>query len=157
MSTKLTRSSPKAGYDLVDSHALALTQGAGVFQQRLVEWLLAKLARDGFTPLSASQLSFLGTLDCGVNFASELARRLNISRQAIHKTVKEMEALGWLETRLDATLGNQRIIEFTTEGERMMSCARAHFAALDAVLAEEFGADALASMTRLMEFEPPVD
>ena len=154
MSTKLTIKSPIAGYDLVDSHALALTQATDGFRERMINWLLARLADDGFDGLKANQLSFLGSLDCGVNYAAELARTLGISRQAVHKTVRELEGAGWLETRPDAQLGNQRVIVFTAEGERMMSRVRAHFLELDSVLARQFGADNLTAFQSLLMFDP---
>ncbi|MEP4197296.1 MAG: MarR family winged helix-turn-helix transcriptional regulator [Aliishimia sp.] len=154
MSTELPRTSPLAGFDLLDSHALGLTQAAASFRDRMTVWLLSKLHDDGFEGLKAGQLSFLGSLDCGVNFAAELARTLQISRQAIHKTVRELEDAGWLTTRPDDTLGNQRVIVFTQEGERMMSYARAHFQTMDALLIAQFGADRLADLQELLNFEP---
>jgi DNA-binding MarR family transcriptional regulator len=154
MSTKLTTKSPNAGYDLVDSHALSLTQATETFRDRMVLWLLSKLREDGFAGLKASQLMFLGSLDCGVNFAAELARTLRISRQAVHKTVRELENAGWLATRPDEALGNQRVIVFTDEGERMMSCARAHFLALDTLMALEFGEERLVELQNLLSFDP---
>ncbi|MGB7320209.1 MAG: MarR family winged helix-turn-helix transcriptional regulator [Albidovulum sp.] len=157
MSTKLTRTSPTAGYDLVDSHALALTQATESFRERMLVWLLSKLWNDGFEGLKASQLTFLGDLDCGVNFASELARTLRISRQAVHKTVRELEDVGWLVTRPDEALGNQRVIVFTEEGERMMSHARAHFLTLDTLLMQKFGEERLAELQGLLSFDPNSD
>jgi DNA-binding MarR family transcriptional regulator len=154
MSTKFTRRSPKAGYELVDSRALALIQATDSFRDRMVVWLISKLHEDGFPGLTAGQLTFLGSLDCGANFAAELARTLRISRQAVHKTVKELEGAGWLATRPDDVLGNQRVIVFTDEGERMMSCARAHFLSLDDLLAERFGEVALANLMLVLDFDP---
>ena len=154
MSTRFTRRSPKAGYELVDSRALALIQATDSFRDRMVVWLISKLHEDGFPGLTAGQLTFLGSLDCGANFAAELARTLRISRQAVHKTVKELEGAGWLATRPDDVLGNQRVIVFTDEGERMMSCARAHFLSLDDLLAERFGEVALANLMLVLDFDP---
>jgi DNA-binding MarR family transcriptional regulator len=154
MSTKLTRKSPTAGYDLDESHALALTQATEVFRDRMIVWLLSKLTNDGFEGLKASQLTFLGSLDCGVNFAAELARTLRISRQAVHKTVRELETAGWLATRPDEKLGNQRVIVFTEEGERMMSHARAHFLEFDTLLLREFGKERLVEFQGFLSFDP---
>ncbi|AXI48513.1 MarR family transcriptional regulator [Sulfitobacter sp. SK012] len=154
MSTELTRKSPVAGFDLLESHALALTQATEIFRERMITWLLSKLLNDGFEGLKANQLTFLGSLDCGANFAAELARTLRISRQAVHKTVRELETAGWLATRPDEKLGNQRIIVFTEEGERMMSRARAHFSELDTLLQREFGEDKLLELQGLLGFDP---
>ncbi len=154
MSTKLTKKSPIAGFELVDSKALILTQLSGGFRDRMVNWLLSQLKEDGFKTLKANQLTFLGTLDCGVNYAAELARLLGVSRQAIHKTLRELEHAGWLETKPDEVHGNQRVIVFTAEGERMMAQARAHFLKLDQLLAAQFSAQELANLEKLLEFDP---
>lgn len=157
MSKKLTTKSPAAGYDLVNSHALALTQAAESFRGRMTHWLLDKLKEDGFDALKANQLSFMGSLDCGENFAAALARSLGISRQAVHKTVRELETAGWLKTRPDDALGNQRVIVFTQEGERMMACARGHFLALDAMMEQSFGPQNLADLAALLDFDPSAE
>lgn len=139
MSTKLTRS-PRAGYDLVDSQSLSLAKGLGQFKHNLTNWLISNLHKDGFDKLTPGQLSFLGELDCGDNHASELARHLNISRQAVHKIVHELCAAGWLDTVPHPSLRNQKIIQFTIEGERMMAVTRQLFAELDARLVKKDGA-----------------
>lgn len=154
MSTELPRRSLVSGYTLVDSHSLALTQATEAFRERMVVWLLSRLAGDGFQELTANQLTFLGSLDCGVNYAAGLARSLGISRQAVHKTVRDLEKAGWLATRPDDTLGNQRVIVFTKEGERMMARAREHFLELDDLLIRKFGEESLADFQRLLDFDP---
>lgn len=158
MSTKLTtdvKKSPSAQFELPNSHSLSLTMAMDEFQKRMINWLLKQLIDQGFTDLSAGHLTFLGALDCGPNHAAELARGMRISRQAIHKKIKELEALGWLKTTTDTNLGNQRVILFTREGERMMSCARQHFAKLDESLLTKFSEDEVTLFHRLLSFEPP--
>lgn len=153
MSTELTRS-PRAGYDLVDSRSLKLMFQLDHFGQGLMTWLLGQLAGDGFADLTAKHLSFLGALDCGPNHASELARRMGVTRQAIHKSVRELGDLGWLDTVQHPDLGNQKVIEFTEEGERLMSRARFHFAQLDQQLETRFGVDFLDQVLGFLS-EPP--
>lgn len=157
MSTKLTKSnnkSPVAGYELLDSHSLVLTQSVRGFQSRITSWLIEQLARDGFENLTASQLSFLGSLDCDKNHAANLARALGISRQAVHKTVRELERLGWLSTVPDENFGNQKMIIFTLEGERMMASARQLFFDLDKVLLKQFGEKGLQNLEKFLQFDP---
>jgi len=131
-----------------------MIQAMDAYLDRISAWLLDKLADDGFAKLTASQLEFLGALDCGTNHASNLARVLGISRQAVHKTVRELERAGWLSTDTDAKVGNQRIILFTAEGERMMSAARKHFFDLDKALLREFDKESLQRVIRLLQFDP---
>lgn len=147
MSTKVTTS--PHGFDLAESTSLALIQTMGGFQHRLLDWLVAELKSEGFEGLTGTILSFLGALDCGENHASALARRLGISRQAVHKQVRELETLGWLDTKPHPDKGNQRVIVFTREGERMMSVARQRFALLDEKLSNELVPDPV-ELTRAM-------
>ena len=142
------------GYDLADSASLALIQAIGGFQTRILDWLVRELRKEGFSELTPSMLTFLGVLDCGINHASALARDLNVSRQAIHKQVRELEKLGWLATEPHPEKGNQRVIVFTSEGERMMSAARALFADLDNRLSDALPADTDELGRRLAAFAP---
>lgn len=131
MSTKMTTSATSPTYEMADSRSLKLVHLVSNFERRVQKWLVELLHGKGFTGLTQSQLSFLGALDCGPNNASQIANDLGITRQAVHKTVKELEILGWLRSEADPIRRNQRIITFTDEGERMMSEARALFKQLD--------------------------
>ena len=158
LSTKLTKkanTSPRANFELPNSHSLSLTMAMDEFQKRTIDWLLKSLIEKGFSELTAGHLTFLGALDCGPNHAAELARGMGISRQAVHKKIKELEALGWLETTTDNEVGNQRVILFTKEGERMMSCARQHFAKLDEALFSKFNEDEVELFHEFLNFTPP--
>mgnify|MGYP003737240919 CR=1 FL=1 len=50
---------------------------------------------------------------------SELARRLAISRQAVHKTVAELVRRGILEVRADPERRNQRLVVYTAKGKQV--------------------------------------
>jgi len=136
LSSKFTTS--PGGYEMAESRSLRLTFALERFQDWLIGRLGHALQSDGFDDMTAARLSFLGALDCGENHASAVARRMQITRQAVHKTVRELEGLGWLTTRPDPERGNQRVIVFTEEGERLIARARAHFAALDDRLSAHF-------------------
>ncbi|MEP0963775.1 MAG: MarR family winged helix-turn-helix transcriptional regulator [Roseobacter sp.] len=131
MSTKLTTSIASPTYEMANSRSLKLVLLTSNFERRAQKWLVKLLRNRGFDSLTQSQLSFLGALDCGPNYASQIAIDLGISRQAVHKSVKELVASGWLKSEADQIRRNQRIVTFTNEGERMMSEARALFQHLD--------------------------
>lgn len=131
MSTKMTTIDASPAYEMADSRSLRLVHLTSNFERRVQKWLVDLLHARGFIDLTQSQLSFLGALDCGPNSASQIATSLGITRQAVHKTVKELEIRGWLTSEADPIRRNQRIITFTDEGERMMSEARALFKELD--------------------------
>lgn len=134
MSTKLTTKGSSPAYEMADSQSLRLVHLASNFERRVQKWLVDLLRDQGFSELTQSQLSFLGALDCGPNRASQIAQNLGVTRQAVHKTLKELEASQWLTSEADPIRRNQRVITFTIEGERMMSQARALFQQLDETL-----------------------
>ncbi|MEP6067276.1 MAG: MarR family winged helix-turn-helix transcriptional regulator [Paracoccaceae bacterium] len=151
MSTKLTTSSPSLAYEMEDSRSLKLVHLASSFEKRAQKWLVDVLHSRGFVDLTQSQLSFLGALDCGPNSASQIANDLGITRQAVHKTVKELETLGWLKSDADPIRRNQRIITFTDEGERMMSVARSLFKELDDRLFADWNSDNVEAVFSLLQ------
>lgn len=134
MSTRLTTRGNSTAYVMADSRSLRLVHMTSNFERRAQKWLVDLLHERGFSELTQSQLNFLGALDCGPNNASKIAQNLGVTRQAVHKTVKELEANQWLTSEADPIRRNQRIITFTVEGERMMSEARALFQQLDETL-----------------------
>ncbi|MEO9822203.1 MAG: MarR family winged helix-turn-helix transcriptional regulator [Paracoccaceae bacterium] len=151
MSTKLTTSNPSPAYEMEDSRSLKLVHLASSFEKRAQKWLVDVLHSRGFVDLTQSQLSFLGALDCGPNSASQIANDLGITRQAVHKTVKELETLGWLKSDADPIRRNQRIITFTDEGERMMSVARSLFKELDDRLFADWKSDNVEAVFSLLQ------
>ncbi|MEP3636480.1 MAG: MarR family winged helix-turn-helix transcriptional regulator [Paracoccaceae bacterium] len=151
MSTKLTTSRESPAYEMEDSRSLKLVHLASNFEKRVQKWLVDLLHSRGFAGLTQSQLSFLGALDCGPNSASQIANSLGITRQAVHKTVKELETCGWLQSEADPIRRNQRIITFTDEGERMMSVARSLFKQLDDRLFAEWQPDQIEAVFSLLQ------
>lgn len=151
MSTKLTTKRDPPAYEMADSLSLKLVHLTADFERRAQKWLIKLLHRRGFIGLTQSQLSFLGALDCGPNKASKIANDLWVTRQAIHKTVKELEACGWLESTVDPSRRNQRILTFSQDGERMMSEARALFRRRDDHLFAGWSPDRIASVFALLD------
>lgn len=120
---------------MVDSFSLQLTQSSARLQDHIGHYLSQQLQKCGYIDVNASILSFLGALDCGVNYGSEIARNLEVSRQMVAKTVKELCKLGYLMQQPGE--GKQKKILFTPKGEQLMSDARQLLADLDDVLCEQ--------------------
>jgi DNA-binding MarR family transcriptional regulator len=137
MSTRFTQ----RGFPMVESRSLRLAFATASVRDRIAEYVATALRRQGYEDVSASTLNFLGTLDCGVNFGSEIARRLNVSRQMVAKTVKELCGIGYLE-QIEGP-GRQKRILFTASGERLMSDVRKILARLDETLCARVGENAL--------------
>jgi DNA-binding MarR family transcriptional regulator len=139
MSTRLTqRSTP-----MVESQALKLVLGAGLVNDLTSRYLSNALKNKGYKFASPSALIFLSTLECGVNYASEIARSLGVSRQMVAKTVKDLCLAGYLE-QIDG-VGKQKQIIFTATGELLMSDARKLLVDIDEILIKQLGQDSIST------------
>lgn len=140
MSTQLTR----AGVPMVDSQTLKLVLEVAQVSELAARSLSSILVSRGYESLTPSLLSFLSTLDCGINYGSEIARNLDVSRQMVAKMVKELSRLGYLSQR--DGVGRQKLIEFTPRGELLIAEARSLLAEMDVLMARRLGAGAIESM-----------
>ncbi|WP_040306887.1 HTH domain-containing protein [Agarivorans albus] len=140
MSTRLTR----VGVAMVDSHALQLVMATSKIQDLTSNYLSKALSNKGYSSISPATLSFLSALDCGINFGSEIARNLGVSRQMVAKTVKDLSNKGYLEQR--EGVGKQKQILFTHQGELLMADARLLLAELDQHLANAIGKEHLGDL-----------
>ena len=145
MSTRLTNK----GHVMVDSHSLQLVFACGSINDRIGLYLAQQLRAQGYEHASPSMLGFLGQLECGVNYASEIARRVGVSRQLVARTVKELCQAGYLE-QADGP-GRQKQILFTDTGESLMAAARALLAQLDQRFATRFSGKQLATLVRQLQ------
>ncbi|MCG8606111.1 MarR family winged helix-turn-helix transcriptional regulator [bacterium] len=116
---------------MAESLTLDLFQACTVFQRRIGEALGRHLAEIGYEDITVHQLEFLSQLQCGVTVASELARMMGISRQAVHKQVRALVKSGYLEQGIDPGRGNQNMIGFTARGIQLIADCRAFLARLD--------------------------
>jgi DNA-binding MarR family transcriptional regulator len=133
MSTRLT----KKGTPMVDSQSLKLVFGAAEMNDKVSSYLSNALKKKGYESATSSVLNFLSALECGVNYGSEIARSLGVTRQMVAKTVKELCRVGYL-MQVDG-LGKQKQILFTELGEQLMSDSRLLLAELDGILCKTIG------------------
>jgi len=122
---------------MVESESLQLVLAAAQVHEKITLYLSESLKKKGYKLASPSVLNFLSTLECGINFASEIARTLGVSRQMVAKTVKELCNADYLEQRNGK--GKQKEILFTKTGEHLMSDARQLLADIDTMLNKEVG------------------
>lgn len=148
-STKLTDCAGGAP-TMADSRALDLVLALARAHDALLAQVSRALERRGYAGASPSVLAFLGQLDCGVNVAAEVARRLGQSRQMVAKTVKRLSELGYLRMSRDPQRGNQKVITFTATGEQLIADARAILAELDATLEGALGQRSLAELIAML-------
>lgn len=89
----------KSGVALVESQSLQLIQSTSRLSDVMTKYISKGLVEEGYSAITPGLLSFLSVLECGVNYASEIARRLGVSRQMVAKTVKELCRLEYLEQK----------------------------------------------------------
>jgi len=139
MSTKLT----KNNLPMAESQTLKLVLGAGQVNDSIFQYLSNTLKDRGYKFVSPSVLSFLSTLECGVNYASDIARNLGVSRQMVAKTVKELCSAGYLDQVDD--VGKHKKIIFTANGEVLISDARQLLADIDKALEDKLAVNTVSS------------
>lgn len=148
MSTRFTHK----GIPMAESTTLRLSQKAANLNHTIVQYVSVNLLKTGYDSITPSLLSFLSTLECGVNYGSEIARSLGVSRQMVAKTVKELCLLGYL-AQLDST-GKQKEIVFTEKGERLISEARRILFELDKIFSDKISLTEVSWLTeQLTEIE----
>jgi len=137
MSTKLT----SGDNAMLDSNTLKLVFASATVNEMITQYLAMMLDKKGYQLISVSRLQFLSALDCGVNIGSDIARKLNISRQMVAKSVKELCEAGYLQQQ--AGVGRQKLIMFTPLGEQLIAQARALLADLDQVFQQQLSYNSL--------------
>lgn len=98
--------------------------------------LITRLAGD-FPDITPVDLTFFGALDCGATHAAGVAQRLGISRQAVSRTARELEAKGLLRLCPDPDRMNHNLLVMTERGEALAREGRKALAEIEAGLGEE--------------------
>lgn len=86
---------------------------------------------------------------------SELARRLSVSRQAVHKLAQEAEKQGLVEFVPSEEDGRVMLLRFTQKGWRMSEKAAASFAEIEQELAAHIGTKELQTLKRVLAMPWP--
>ena len=93
----------------------------------------------GHTQLGQVHLTFFSHLNCGITQASDVARRMGISRQAVYKITKELQEMEILTLESDPEDGRQKIISMTKRGEQVALDSRDCLDVIEARLTEKIG------------------
>lgn len=145
MSTKFTQKD----LPMVESLSLQIFLNTGSIHLNIARLLAQKLETRGYKDITPPILQFLGAMECGPNYAADIARYLNISRQMAGKTVKELSNLGYLEQRKGK--GRQKEIVFTDKGQMLISDTRASLLEMDKHLKNKNKDDQLDKIIPMME------
>lgn len=145
MSTKLTI---QVAQDAVPEPLTVLLETAS---QSVLHSLTARLRAGGFLTITESHLVLFGNLDCGATHAAQIAHRMQVSRQAISKTLRELQALGFIQLDDDHYRRNQKLVVMTKRGMQLAVAARSELRAIETAIANEIGARAMAALRGALE------
>ncbi len=116
------------------SHLLVLLEG---FQRRLGREVNTRMRGTGI--LRGSEGRILGLIDRDGTRPTSLAEGSWITKQAIGKRVRELEARGLVEVRPDPDDGRAVRVHPTAKGQRVKAVTESRVAELEAAFAAEVG------------------
>ena len=145
MSTKFTTNGASSG------PSTPLTVLLGAVSQSVLRRLHGRLHLRGYDRITEPHLVLFGNLDCGATHAAQIAQRMQVSRQAISKTLRELQWLGFVRLADDPARRNQKLVVMTEQGMRLAVDAREALHAIEAEMAVEIGAEAMTALRGALE------
>jgi DNA-binding MarR family transcriptional regulator len=117
--------------------------------EEFVTDLRTTLARD-FPDQGTSDGFVLRSLGARPMTVSELAARLNMSKQGAGQIVDDMERRGYVERRADPRDGRARLLHLSSHGEDALAAARRFHQRYERRLVREHGPDAVETMRTVL-------
>jgi DNA-binding MarR family transcriptional regulator len=112
--------------------------------------VLRRLVEAGFADVRVSHGFIFQGLVAGDTTITQLAQRLDVSAQAVSKSVTELVEAGYLERRADDQDRRSRIIALTDRATSMLAVSRQARLAVAAEIAGRLGATDTRKLTRLL-------
>lgn len=121
--------------------------------------LLETLGEAGWSGMGETRALILAHVDEGGTRASELARRVHVSRQAAHGHTRQLLAEGLVELRPDPSNRSARRVTLTDRGEDVARTIRHILQGLEEELGERIGDPALQGLEDALDrsWGPPYD
>ncbi|MBF6349145.1 winged helix-turn-helix transcriptional regulator [Nocardia flavorosea] len=136
--TRENRNHPRAGYEL----PLLLLAGF----RTLIDEVHDELARRGHPQARPAHGFAMQAIGPDGATASDIGRRLGVSKQAAGKTVDRLIALGYAERAADPADARRRLVRRTTHGDDMLALSAAIFDRLRTQWAQTLGEQQLRAM-----------
>ncbi len=118
------------------------------------EWfareIMKGVKRSEYAFISPAQSRLLAHMGGRPTSMAELARRLAISRQAVHKTVAELVRRGILDVRDDPDKGNAKLVVYTDKGRQVNRAGAQIIERLEERVAERIGRERLQELRTLL-------
>ncbi|OZM75732.1 MarR family winged helix-turn-helix transcriptional regulator [Pseudonocardia sp. MH-G8] len=125
----------------------------------MVDDVTRELANRGHAGVRPADEFALRAVDAGADTASELARRLSITKQAAAQRIAVLQQLGYVDRELDPNDARRKRLQVTARGHEMMTIGGALLDDVRDRWAAEIGTPALtaleAHLARLTEGTPP--
>ncbi|MCH7589194.1 MAG: MarR family transcriptional regulator [Chloroflexi bacterium] len=125
-----------------------LLQGFRWFDASLLKSLKAR----GWPEQTRPQSMLFANLDIESGTrSSELARRIGVSRQAVHQTVRELEALNLVQLAPDPSNQSAKLVQLTDRGLKIVEDAIRVFTAIEKQLGDRIGEDNIVLLRQVLE------
>ncbi len=112
--------------------------------------IMRGIRRSPWPDITPAQSRLLATMGGKPMSMSALARRLTISRQAVHKTVNELARQGILQVLDDPDRGNAKLVAYTDKGRQINRAGAQIIEQVERELADTIGAPALNQLKSLL-------
>lgn len=119
--------------------------------RRLVDAAVLELAARGYDDVRPAHDFAMRAIAAGADTASELGRRLSISKQAAAKTIGVLVQRGYVTTAEDARDARRKRVEVTPLGWQVMEEGEAIFSRLRAQWETQIGREELATLEAQLE------
>lgn len=133
-----------------DAQALDLGILLALGYQEFVRQLRANLAEQGFDDLGRSDGFVFRALNATSMTVSELADRLEISKQGAGQIIEDMEQRGYVERRPDPHDGRSRQVHLSARGEQALAAAQRFHQLYERRLARAHGEQHIATLRLLL-------
>jgi DNA-binding MarR family transcriptional regulator len=122
----------------------------------LIDRLHAELAHQGHSDMRPAHGFAMQAIGRGGATASELGRRLGVSKQAAGKTVDRLVELGYAERVADTADARRKLVRLTTRGYDALARSAEVFERLRAEWAQQLGAERMRALEAdLRRVAPP--
>ncbi len=120
-----------------------LVQASRLFYGEVIDRLRAR----GYPEVRLSHTALLQALDREHGSrATEIAERMEITKQAVGQQIADVEALGWVERVPDPSDGRAKIVRITAAGFAVVVAGLEVFAELEGELRERLGDELFAAL-----------
>lgn len=119
--------------------------------QEFVRELRETHAAEGFDDSGRSDGAVFRALAIRPMTVSDLAARMQITKQGAGQIIDDMQERGYVQRRPDPSDGRARLVYLSPRGEAALAAARRFHKRYEQRLARTIGADAVASLRRALE------